>query len=393
MARKMPVKAPPPAPAPVYSWTGLYVGANIGVGVAQDGIRSLGGFPAGPTAFFGEQTDSAPTGVIGGLQIGYNWQSTPNWVWGVETDFQGSSQQDSICIVGCDTYLGVSSGGAPTFQTIKQSIDWFGTLRGRAGWTNGPALFYVTGGWAYAGIETKTADSFGFIGGAPQGAFNFNDTRSGWTIGGGIESHLFGNWTGKIESVRNNVVRAGLNYKFGPEQGPTAPAPSLPAMYWTGAYAGLNLGYGVEASPATFAFGFLGGPIVNNENFKFAAKGVVGGGQVGYNWQLSNNWVGGLETDIQGSGQQSGTSCLAICGGFFAPPQFANLSQKITWLGTTRARLGWASGPALYYATGGVAYGHIETNVNQQYFGLALGGPASFQFRSDKDGLDRGWRR
>ena len=199
------------------NWTGFYLGGNIGSGTGRD--RS--------TLSAGGVTDSfnlAPDGINGGAQIGYNWQSG-NWVWGVETDFQGSSQQDNkTCILTCLPGQNAS---------YDATLPWFGTVRGRLGYSAGSTLFYVTGGYAYGSVKTKIS--------TPVSYDNVSNTSDGWTAGAGIETPfallgLFGpNWTSKTEylyvdlgstsnvlsngavstrSVTEHVFRTGLNYHF-----------------------------------------------------------------------------------------------------------------------------------------------------------------------------------
>ena len=125
----------------------------------------------------------------------------------------------------------------------QEKLPWFGTVRGRIGVLASPTwLFYATGGLAYGEIkssETHTVAGGPFAGGAL--ANNFNTTRTGWTVGGGVEGVISGNWTAKLEylymdygtinntfagvaplftpinlstHVTDNVVRAGVNYHF-----------------------------------------------------------------------------------------------------------------------------------------------------------------------------------
>lgn len=118
-----------------------------------------------------------------------------------------------------------------------------------------------------------------------------------------------------------------------------APAPMyapVPVMTWAGFYAGVNAGYG-------WATGGL--------------DGFVGGGQLGYNWQ-SGSLVFGLEGDFQGTDQKSST---ALGGGF-------SVTEKLPWFGTVRGRLGYAAGPWLLYATGGVAWVNYKVDLS---FGAA----------------------
>jgi outer membrane immunogenic protein len=218
-----------PPPRPVYDWTGFYIGANVGVGVGRNETNTLFGTPDSTTR---EHFTFSPLGVIGGVQLGYNWQTLPNWVLGVETDFQASGQKNSWnCASSCNVVPEVTS------ETWNEKVKWFGTVRGRAGYTYGPALFYVTGGYAYGKIET----SYGISGSAGQFVGSFDETRSGWTVGGGIEAQFGGNWTAKAEylyldlgtvnnlilpatnvliaqksDITDHIFRLGLNYKFGP---------------------------------------------------------------------------------------------------------------------------------------------------------------------------------
>jgi opacity protein-like surface antigen len=99
LAADMLVKAPPPAPpASVYTWTGFYVGVNAGGSIGRDPTTQSK--VPGPLHFENNFILS-PAGFIGGGQIGYNYQFAPNWVVGVEGDFQGASQSDSSCVLDC----------------------------------------------------------------------------------------------------------------------------------------------------------------------------------------------------------------------------------------------------------------------------------------------------
>lgn len=116
---------PPPVFVAAPTWTGFYIGVNGGYGgTANDGPLS-------------------PSGGFGGGQIGYNWQGLfgySPWVLGIEADFQGSGISDSIGYAG---------------DYLQTSLNWFGTVRGRVGYSFGPALLYATGGFAYGEVEAK----------------------------------------------------------------------------------------------------------------------------------------------------------------------------------------------------------------------------------------------
>lgn len=237
MGRKMPVKAPPPAPAPAYSWTGWYVGLNGGYGWSKqtDQITAVTDpffiLRAVPTS-----VSIRANGFIGGAQAGYNWQISPTWLAGLEADFSGANISGSNTLVG--------TGPFPRTMTAAERLEWLGTVRGRLGLL--PAdrlLLYVTGGLAYG--ETKLSTSVGraILGCAGNNceAGSVSDTKTGWTIGGGVEWAFALNWSLRAEylyvdlgslshnmidpnfpgeifnasiPVKVNIVRAGLNYKF-----------------------------------------------------------------------------------------------------------------------------------------------------------------------------------
>ena len=147
------------------------------------------------------------------------------------------------------------------------------------------------------------------------------------------------------------------------------PAPS-PAPLWTGFYAGLNLGGGWGASGGNSNV-WNSSPVTggNNAVINFTAPnningGVIGGGQIGYNHQLSSMFVVGAEADFQGTTMGSGSSnnqyaLLATVyrnqGALVVGP--AGGSKTIPWFGTVRGRIGITPIPSLFiYRTGGFAY-------------------------------------
>lgn len=267
------VRKAPPAPVPLasYSWTGFYLGANVGYGVGAHDVRvdTVAGpnlliVPAGTTLYGGPNTfDLSPEGVIGGLQIGYNWQASPNVVFGIEADIQGAdlnARQD--CFLPCGTLLPINNSVLAaifpvTFTdiSVEHQLDWFGTLRGRLGYAAGPALFYVTGGLAYGSVETRSnvAGATTVLGlvnlNTIAGSYTNDQIEVGWTVGGGIEAQFSGNWTMKAEylyvdlgevtdsfnttfttglgagllaasrtvssEIREHIFRVGINYKLG----------------------------------------------------------------------------------------------------------------------------------------------------------------------------------
>jgi outer membrane immunogenic protein len=255
------VKAPPsPPPAPVYSWTGFYVGGNVGASfgraktdfnVAPVTVTTTGG-PFTIPGFAGSAL-TEPSGVIGGGQIGYNWQFSPILVAGIEADIQASDEKDSITITNPFSSLAVTPGTGTAVTQYETKISWFGTVRGRIGYLfgDGAVMSYVTGGLAYGRVGVDGTSTVSGCVGPCSNAFSVVHTlghsqvNTGWTVGTGTEGKLLiPGWTYRIESLYVNlgslddpdvlgtvtgatggqihthtrfndyIIRAGLNYQF-----------------------------------------------------------------------------------------------------------------------------------------------------------------------------------
>jgi outer membrane immunogenic protein len=248
LAADLPARTYTKAPVyvdPGYNWTGFYIGGNVGYSWGRSSDTSTLTNGAGTTLF----TSGGGTnldGVVGGGQIGYNWQ-VQSWVWGFEADIQGTDEKGSrgftcgiaTCTPPIGGFLALVLPGPAVPATLNQKIDWFGTVRARAGILATPkVLFYATGGLAYG--EVNSSETIGVLTG-----FSNNTTNVGWTVGAGVEGVIGGNWTAKLEylyvdlgrvsgsfattipalgggtltsfyssRITDNVVRVGLNYKF-----------------------------------------------------------------------------------------------------------------------------------------------------------------------------------
>jgi len=237
-AADMPTKAPAYAPAPVYNWTGFYGGLNAGGSWGQ-ATNSYNFVTAAGVVGAITNDSSNPNGFIGGGQLGYNWQVN-SWVFGLETDIQGSTQSGSSTGAGVLTTCGA---GCSVSATDK--VTWFGTTRGRIGFASGSWLAYATGGLAYGGVKSNGAESAPVISTTVFPITGGSTTRTGWTLGAGVEAAITGKWTWKIEylfmdlgttnfavpippgtpfaagnitqsmHVTDSIVRAGVNYRFG----------------------------------------------------------------------------------------------------------------------------------------------------------------------------------
>jgi len=228
LAADMAVKAPPaPMPAPVYNWTGWYVGVNAGASfgnaktdfnVTPVGVQAASTpFPSSPLGpgFAGFDREY-PSGFIGGGQIGYNWRVSPIWVVGLEADFQGALERDSANLSSSFNFPLFGFVGNPvTTETVvtdyTTKIDWFGTVRARLGyvWGNGNVMSYLTGGLAYGEVKINgTNTAAGTVAGdtfSVSQAFGHSHVNTGWVVGYGTEGVIdfWGarNWTWKIEGL------------------------------------------------------------------------------------------------------------------------------------------------------------------------------------------------
>jgi len=261
-AADLPYKAPVPPPAPPCIWCGWYVGVNggwIGNADSQPGsLSALGTDPLENVFVTQAATYNVSSGGFGGGQIGYNWQlpggpnGPSNWLVGVEADIQGARLLGSSAL----SFAGDSDNLHTA--TASSRLDWFGTLRGRLGFTTGNALFYGTGGLAFAGVRNNLlvteADGGDCVAGvnaticASAANAGGSTTRTGYVVGAGIEYLFAPGWSVKFEyqymdlgtvnqiasatvtdttdptegtfgshrvTERFNTVRVGLNYHFG----------------------------------------------------------------------------------------------------------------------------------------------------------------------------------
>src|SRR4051794_30015231 len=136
---------------PASNWTGFYVGGNIGSGIGRDRTAFTLAAIGSSTELF----NLSPDDFNGGIQAGYNWQAA-NWLFGVETDIQGSTQRDNrACVQLCNPTVAPAS-----FTAYDATLPWFGTVRGRLGYAVGSTLFYATGGYAFGSVKTKISNLF-----------------------------------------------------------------------------------------------------------------------------------------------------------------------------------------------------------------------------------------
>jgi outer membrane immunogenic protein len=257
VAADLPLKAPPP-PVVYDSWTGFYVGAALGGKWANTTwtTTSTSDFP-GTIVDASSPRNFNPSGTRIAGYAGYNWQNQA-WLFGVEFDVAyANNTASSVGIPGC-TILCFPGAPGPGVDASSVKMGWDASARARIGYLATPSLLvYGTGGIAWQEIQTS-----GFCqhsgadpactdaAGAPFDTVTNSKTLTGWTIGGGVEAKMYGNWLLRGEyryanfgtfdrvlsfgapgaplgtdfvrynlSVNTHIATIGLAYKFG---GPVA---------------------------------------------------------------------------------------------------------------------------------------------------------------------------
>ena len=256
LARKTVKAPPPPPPAPVYNWTGWYVGLNAGAAIGhatQDptfsapnctGASSTANICPQLIAFLSTEQGMNSTVFTGGGQLGYNWQ----WgglVYGFEADVEYMPLRGSFAVQSSIPAPVAGRFNTP-FSSGSVTTDWLVTIRPRVGWAFDRFLVYGTGGLAVTHQHNSLTDIDSTTIGGVIGTFNATSSQTvGWTAGGGIEYAFSNSWSVKAEylyldfgnvtasagggvsglgldsasvSVTShltaNIVRAGLNYQF-----------------------------------------------------------------------------------------------------------------------------------------------------------------------------------
>ena len=193
VAADMPVKAPP---VPVYDWTGFYFGGNIGgargPNVSESWAELPGPNPVDDPVNFGR---TSTTSLIGGIHSGYNWQTSSNWLLGVESDFSLTSLAIS------NTQNPMSVGGVPlgpSFVTMNERVNWLSSVRGRLGIIGaGNWMIFGTGGVAFERLSLSGNSVF------PNPAYNgstaLDTIKTGWAAGAGVEYRANAHWMLRAE--------------------------------------------------------------------------------------------------------------------------------------------------------------------------------------------------
>jgi hypothetical protein len=372
---RMPVKAPPPAPVAVYSWTGCYVGAGGGYGMFnQEALFINGGVPLGLS------NDVGGRGWFGTVQVGCDYQVGSNIVIGAFGDYDFSGIKGDMAIVNL---------AAVGEEKLKNS--W--AAGGRIGWIpfqTSQLLVFVSGGYTQA--RFGQVDLLSAPNGIPRNLALPKHTYSGWFLGAGYEYgigwlpglfwkteyrfadygservQIFSTLTGLptpdsvdahkyIHTVRSELVwrfnwsGTAAAYAADSRAVPVkAPARVAPAYNWTGCYVGAGGGYGMldqESTP------FVGGvPVgISNDN---GGRGWFGTVQAGCDYQIGSNIIIGAFGDYDFSG---------IKGDMGLPTANGVGEEKLKGSWAAGGRIGWVPFQAsqlLVFVSGGYTQARFD---------------------------------
>ncbi|HET7888010.1 MAG TPA: outer membrane beta-barrel protein [Bradyrhizobium sp.] len=371
MYRKAPAAA-------VYSWTGFYLGGNLGAGVGSTAFTD-------PCVYCSNAT---PTGgfFTGGVQAGYNYQFG-NGLVGVEADVNGNSGFKKSLLGGDDQFA----------LAVGTKADVSGTIRARAGVVVNNALVYTTAGAAWADVKQTGIELNNFTGPTLGTATGVTANASGilWggVIGAGVEFAVSPNWTvgGELlhtvyqdrdanifdprqaggnaclqfnrvpadncvirSQLTTDVLRIRANYRFGgPAGDPERYVPVATVYNWTGFHVGGNAGGGMAMSRFDDPC-FFGGCSSATPTRGF----FTGGAQAGYNYQFGRGLVG-IEADLNGNSNFKNS----VIGGDDQRAETVGIKADLS--GTIRGRGGLVVNNALVYATGGAAWADARQTAVQ----------------------------
>ena len=370
-------------PAPVFNWTGGYIGLVGSVGMFGTDMSDQGCDTAC------DAPDMSKWGGALGGTLGYNLQAG-SLVYGIEGDV-------SAAWFEAEKSPSVSGSYA---LTHRSEWNWYATIRGRIGLAFDRTLAYVTGGVAFVGADYL--NWYNLFGGSPADeGFRRDGTQVGLAAGAGIE-HAFGNnWSLKAEylyiglpdlsalyggstSLNSSagdpdaimtwrsdahLVRLGLNYRPVSNAGPVAYAG--PAVNWSGGY------IGVVGSGGMFGTDMSdlqpGACVVACDAPDMRKWGGALGGTLGYNIQ-AGSLVYGIEGDVSAAWFENEK---VVTDGTYVLTH----RSEWDWYGTVRGRLGLAVDRTLAYVTGGVAF--VGTKYSNWYTVSGSGLPSDEGFRRD----------
>jgi outer membrane immunogenic protein len=210
------------------TWTACYLGGNVGGAWGRNDITipnlaTAALIPASEVTFSVPPVSGHTSGFVGGGQVGCDYQFAPNWVIGVEGSGSAADITGDVSPPPVSFPIPGGGGVAQITSTFHAKTEWLASATGRLGWAAGPWLIYGKGGAAWAG-NRYAAETPIF-----QENLAARETRTGWTVGGGVEWAFFNNWSAKLEYDfynfgARNVTLTGFFPGVGPS---TFPAGSI----------------------------------------------------------------------------------------------------------------------------------------------------------------------
>lgn len=399
--------SPWPKAAVSTSWTGFYAGLGLGFRATENDLTTTSLLFDGVPIDLSRSIVTQPFNGIGfraNPYTGFNWQFAPRWVAGIEGDIGFGDQTTALAGFTSSPVFGSSTFSANSL-TVKTT--WDASLRGRIGYLLTPStLAYATGGAAWQHVEATStcATLICSLNGREPAVVTNSTTRAGWTVGGGIETVLWGNWLVRGEyrfadygtapftiartatagpaltvdnfdaRLRSHLVSFGVAYKFGE---PAAPGEAAGFVYpvkarsaafsWSGVYAGLGLGARAARTDVTSTFESVQGfdfDLSERANSRpFDGTAFRASPYVGYLWQIATRWVAGVEVDAGFADQTTARAGFTNISLADSQLPGEGMAVRTTWDASLRGRLGYLVTPAtLLYATGGVAWQHYALN-------------------------------
>jgi opacity protein-like surface antigen len=393
--------------------SGLFLKGYAGLGSITGGHMNDEDFPPGISPYSNTLQEQKHGSLeYASVDLGYNFWKSPTWqlggfvgyhYWNERLNTFGCAQQagnTNIC-----PNIPPAIGPIPTsVNTLDNSATWNSLRVGLSGewmvapgWKVSADAAYVHGWLSANDFHNLRPDIRGLPEDAQGNGFQIDalvhyQITDAFTVGlGGRWWHIQGDGSSHFEQVLPGAFaqpikieqdRFGLlaqaSYKFG--ETPIAAGAGygkapyykavIPAFHWSGLYAGVNIGYGanrddVNINPESGEAGLATALGDSPTGLNVRDRGFLGGGQIGYNWQ-TGRLVWGVESDFDWA-QISGSTANTFGGAVFT----TTVDKNLSWLGTTRGRVGTlATDSLLLYLTGGVAYGGAELAFDQRQPGL-----------------------
>ncbi len=318
-----------------FDFSGFFVGASLGGHMATVQLTDVDFNDDGSTY------DLLSNGFVGGIQGGYNTQ-IEGFVYGLEANVNFYDGDDTT-----------AEAGAAPFNF--SGLNWSGDVKFKAGTAADNTMMYLVGGYAFADYDLSRSDG---------DIWDLSGTHSGFIVGTGIEHAFTPNVTGRFEATYSGIggdtsasptntesfrgaaqdvtLMAGINYYLG-ERGPLGSG-ALAPVDWRGFYVG-----------ADGVFAYHQGSMFDRTNSDHGANYTLpsfGGGvglHAGHDWQ-DDAFVYGLIADVTALSNEESDNDTGD----------RVMSSSLNWLGTLRGRAGIATGQALFFASGGLAYADAE---------------------------------